>query len=101
MQQQEMPPEISIGPQMFKEILYGDAESGWLTIFYTPSRQIVWFPVTDLIPELDLEQNCYFGFGIRRQQPDNGRTRGKTDDIIGVPGLWLDLDYESPGALPA
>ena len=98
MPQQETPSETSIGPQIFKDILYGDAKTGWLTIFYTPSRQTVWFPVTAPFPELDLEQNCYIGLGLRRQRPDNDRTRGKADDIIGIPGLWLDLDYDSPGA---
>ena len=90
--------EIVTGPQGFKDTLYGDAEVGWLTIFYTPSRQTVWFPVTESMPDLDLNQNCYLGVGLRRQRPDNHRTRGKTDDIIGIPGLWLDLDYDSPGA---
>ena len=94
----ETPPQIVTGPQGFKDTLYGDAETGWLTIFYTPSRQTVWFPVTEPMPDLDLNQNCYLGVGLRRQRPDNPRTRGKTDDIIGIPGLWLDLDYDSPGA---
>ena len=98
MQRQETPPAISMGPQMFKDTLYGEAGTGWLTIFYTPSKQTIWFPVTAPVPALDLEQNCYLGLGIRRQRPDNDRARGKTDDIIGIPGLWLDLDYESPGA---
>ena len=94
----ETPSELVIGPQGFKDTLYGAAEVGWLTIFYTPSRQTVWFPVTEPMPDLDLKQNCYLGLGLRRQRPDNHRTRGKTDDIIGIPGLWLDLDYDSPGA---
>ncbi len=98
MQQQETPPQIGMGPQAFKDTLYGDAETGWLTIFYTPSRQTLWFPVSAPVPELDLEQNCYLGLGIRRQRPGNGVGRGKTDDIIAIPGLWLDLDYHSPGA---
>ena len=98
MQHQDTPPTLSLGPQAFKDTLYGDAETGWLTIFYTPSRQTVWFPITAPIPDLDLEQNCYLGLGIRRQPPVNGGGRGKTDDIIAVPGLWLDLDYHSPGA---
>ena len=63
-----------------------------------PSRQTVWFPAAAPVPELDLDQNCYLGLGIRRQRPANDRARGKTDDIIGIPGLWLDLDYHSPGA---
>ena len=94
----ETPSELVTGPQGFKDTLYGAAEVGWLTIFYTPSRQTVWFPVTGPMPDLDLNQNCYLGVGLRRQRPDNHRTRGKTDDIIGIPGLWLDLDYDSPGA---
>ena len=94
----ETPSEIVTRPQAFKDTLYGAAEKGWLTIFCTPSRQTVWFPVTEPMPDLDLSQNCYLGVGLRGQRPDNHRTRGKTDDIIGIPGLWLDLDYDSPGA---
>ena len=63
-----------------------------------PSRQTVWFPVTEPVPDLDLDQNCYLGLGIRRQRPDNDHARGKADHIIAIPGLWLDLDYDSPGA---
>ena len=91
-------PPISIGPQVFKDTLYGGAETGWLTIFYTPSRKTIWFPAAKDVPDLDLEQNCYIGIGIRRNRLSNNRGRGKTDDVIGVPGLWLDLDYDSPGA---
>ena len=98
MQRQETPSQIVMGPQVFKDTLYGNAETGWLTIFYTPSRQTVWFPVNEDVPDLDLDQNCYLGLGIRRQRPDKGGGRGKIADIIAVPGLWLDLDYHSPGA---
>ena len=95
---QSKTPPVSIGPQAFKDILYGAAETGWLTIFYTPSRKTIWFPAAKGVPDLDLEQNCYFGIGIRRNRLSNNRGRGKADDVIGIPGLWLDLDYESPGA---
>ena len=78
MPKQEAPPQIVMGPQTFKDTLYGDAETGWLTIFYTPSRQTVWFPVTEAVPELDLEQNCYLGIGIRRQRPGSGVRRGRS-----------------------
>ena len=98
MRQEDKPHQISIGPQAFKDALYGDTETGWLTIFYTPSRRTVWLPVTDPIPDLDLEQNCYLGIGVRKQRPHNGQGRGRTDDVIGIPGLWLDLDYQSPDA---
>ena len=98
MQQQEAPPQRAMGPQAFKDTLYRDAETGWLTVFYTPSRRTVWFPVADPIPDLDLEQNCYLGLGVRRKRPDNGGGRGRADDTIAIPGLWLDLDYRSPGA---
>ena len=50
------------------------------------------------MPDLDLNQNCYLGLGLRRQQPKNSRARGKNHDVIAIPGLWLDLDYDSPGA---
>ena len=93
-----VPPQLSMEPQVFKDTLYGAAETGWLTIFYTPSRQTLWFPVSEPMPDLDPNQNCYLGLGLRRQRPHNGHARGKTHDIIALPGLWLDLDYESPGA---
>ena len=98
MHQQAAPPQCVIGPQGFKDILYGDTETGWLTIFCTPSRRTLWFRITDPVPDLDLEQNCYLGIGVRQEKPVDGGGRGKTDDIIGIPGLWLDLDYQSPGA---
>ena len=98
MPQLDAPPQLSMGPQAFKDNLYGCAETGWLTIFYTPSRQTLWFPACEPMPELDLNQNCYLGLGLRRQQPHNSRTRGKNHDVIAIPGLWLDLDYDSLGA---
>ena len=98
MQRQETPSQTVSGLQLFKDTFYGDADTGWLTIFYTPSRRTLWFPVADPVPALDLEQNCYLGIGIRRQRPGNGVGRGKADDIIAIPGLWLDLDYHSSSA---
>ena len=98
MQWQEKSSQIVTSPQILKDNLYGAADTGWLTIFYTPSRRNVWVPVTNAVPDLDLKQNCYLGLGIRRQPTDNHLTRGKADDIIAIPGLWLDLDYQSPGA---
>ena len=98
MRQGDKPQQSPFGPQTFKDTLYGDTETGWLTIFHTPSRHTLWFPVTDPIPDLDLAQNCYLGLGIRRRRLDSGGGRGRTNDIIGIPGLWLDLDYQSPGA---
>ena len=98
MQLQEKPPLCAMGPQAFKDTLYRDAETGWLTVFYTPSRRTLWFPVAEPLPDLDLEQNCYLGLGVRRKRPENGGGRGRADDTIAIPGLWLDLDYHSPGA---
>ena len=98
MQFQIKPPESGMGPQAFKDPLYRGAETGWLTVFYTPSRRTLWFPSAEPVPDLDLEQNCYLGLGVRRKRPDNGGGRGRTDDTIAIPGLWLDLDYHSPGA---
>ena len=98
MPREDSPLRSATEPQLFKDTLYADAETGWLTIFSTPNRRTLWFPVSAPVPDLDLKQNCYLGLGIRRQRPDNGSGRGKTDDIIAIPGLWLDLDYHSPGA---
>lgn len=87
MQRQETPPQCVIGPQAFKDTLYGNADTGWLTIFYTPSRRTLWFPVTNPVPNLDLEQNCYLGIGIRQDKPVDGGGRGKVDDISVFPAF--------------
>ena len=92
------PPQLSMGPQAFKNTLYGAAETGWLTVFHTPSCHTLWFRASQRMPDLDLNQNCYLGLGVRRQRPHNSHTRGKNHDIIAIPGLWLDIDYDSPGA---
>ena len=79
MHKQKTPTQCVIGPQAFKDILYGDTEIGWLTIFYPPSRRTLWFPVADPVP--DLEQNCYLGTCIRQGKLGDGGGSDKTDDL--------------------
>ena len=100
MRQGDKPRHISIGPQAFIGALYGGTEAGWLTIFFTPSRHTLWFPVTDPIPDLDPEQNCYLEIGIRRQRPADNQGPGKTDDIIATPACGSTSTTKAPALAP-
>lgn len=82
--------------QTFVNTLYGDADVGWLTVFSIPSRRTQWVSLLDRLPPLSMTENCYLGLGLRNQPAEKGR--GKLEDIIGLPGLWLDLDWTAPEA---
>ena len=81
--------------QHFCNLLYGDANRGHTAYFFLPSGASQWFALgTDVTPE-QREEHTYLNLGIR-EVPTKGR--GAIEDIIGIPGLWLDLDYQSGDA---
>ncbi len=79
--------------ESFCDILYGDSDEGWITINSFPDKMTKWFKLGGRPPRIDLEKHCYIGIGIRGVKLPSGR--GEEKDVIGIPGLWLDLDYES------
>ena len=99
MQRQETSSQIVMGPQLFKDTLYGDARNRLAHHLLHPQPPTPsGFPSPNAVPALDLEQNCYLGIGIRTTAlPGNGQSdAARTGDIIAIPGLWLDLDYRQP-----
>ena len=79
--------------KVFLALLYGGEREGWLALNFFPDKRTEWFPVGDEPPELSSDQNCYLGIGIRKERLPSGR--GTHSDVIGIPGFWLDLDFES------
>ena len=93
-------------PAGFLTLLYPDADfDGWLTFFTkAPDGK----PVTAAFHRsrlADAEKwalaqargsNVWHGVGLRKEKPAKN-ARGKAEDVIALPGIWLDLDVRGPG----
>lgn len=101
-------------PAGFLALLYPDADfDGWLTFFTkTPGGKTATaaFHRSKLA---DAEKwamtqaktaNVWHGVCLRKEKPAKNK-RGKAEDVIAIPGIWLDLDVRGPGhaqkSLPA
>jgi hypothetical protein len=87
-------------PLTFLRFLYGDDAPGWLTISTFDSQSTQWFPASQLeqvatyCEAIARRYNVYFGLGLRQEQRQNGR--GESSDVLGIPGLWVELDIKHP-----
>jgi hypothetical protein len=84
--------------------LYGTADTGYLSLFRAPDNRTDWVSAHDreraaalLAQRCDAGHNVYHGMGLYRA-PLGGARRGTADDVIALPGLFMDLDLYSPGA---
>jgi hypothetical protein len=82
----------------FLRWLYGDDPPGWLTIWTLPDKATGWYPAHKLkqaatyaLNRADTH-NVYFGLGLRQEQIEDGR--GESDDVLGIPGLWIEVDIK-------
>lgn len=92
-------------PLEWLQLLFGDAENGWVTISLkadaaarcTPDDpfETRWHHVSDLgaaaKDAATLDRNVYFGLGLRRSKLP-GSQRGCIKDVIALPGLWVEID---------
>jgi hypothetical protein len=89
----------------FLTTLYPDppAESV-LSCTYRQEKNIQsrWFHADDLVTasthlaEKSLTTDAYIGMGLRSLPPDaSPHWRGKNDDVIALPGLWLECDHNA------
>ncbi|ACL03011.1 DNA primase small subunit [Desulfatibacillum aliphaticivorans] len=87
----------------FLNALYGDIEQeAYLILWSKLDKQSRSFPVSDLTQALNLagtlksKHDVYYGVGLQKHQ-QNSWERGKAIDVVGIPGLWFDLDIDGPG----
>src|SRR5690606_30950302 len=93
----------------FFQELYGKCKEGWLTTWTRQDKRTQWFPVMNLEQAAETAKklsssgkDAYFGVG-RRRKPVYKRTkdgrrylaRGDNEDVIAIPGFWLDIDVAS------
>lgn len=85
----------------FFKVLYGDCKDGFLTLWTKQGKRTYWFEVQDheeaaqtAIQLAKMKRDVYFGVGLRKEelQPP---ARGSIEDVILIPGVWMDIDIKS------
>lgn len=95
----------------FLELLYGSEARGHLVLWTKQNKKSFWCPASALeeigrkAAWLAQTYDLYFGVGLQDKEaaqnmqskrsgskPDLSRTRGYTETVISIPGLWVDVD---------
>jgi hypothetical protein len=99
---------FTLGPQKesgkaqaekFLTALYGNTTKGFLTLWTSENKETRCFPTNDIqgfVKEaLNLRntKNVYFGVGLRTRKIGK-HERGKKEDVLSLPGVWLDIDIK-------
>lgn len=83
----------------------GAGGDGWLTFFAKApegKKATAAFPVSKLAEAHNWAMvqaktaNVWHGVGLRKADPGKGR-RGEAEDVVALPGVWMDLDVKGPG----
>lgn len=84
---------------IFLEKLYGECDKGFLYLWVLQTKKTYWFKPFQLekmrqeaINLAGKGQDVYFGVGIARDPKFKGRA--SSADIIGIPGIWADIDVK-------
>jgi P4 family phage/plasmid primase-like protien len=86
--------------EAFINALYGNAKRGYLSLWTLEDKKTRWYPVNDqksLIEEaMNLREthNVYFGVGVRKEDLGEFK-RGKNEDVLLLPGVWVEIDLKS------
>jgi P4 family phage/plasmid primase-like protien len=89
-----------IQAEAFINALYGNAKRGYLSLWTLEDKKTRWYPVNDqksLIEEamsLRENHNVYFGVGVRKEDLGEFK-RGKNDDVLSLPGVWVEIDLKN------
>ena len=76
--------------QEFLQTIYAEADHGHTQLFSLPSAMALPITLSKLsIPAMPAGEDIYFSPGISAEPKS---AKFGTDDIIGIPGLWIDID---------
>lgn len=82
--------------------LYGAADEGYLALWSNPSRHTEWVSVEELeraaayAAQLAQREDVYCGVALH-PAPLGPYARGLAGDVIGIPGLWAEIDIAGDG----
>lgn len=78
----------------FLTTIYGDQLPGLLAIWSKDTKKTKFFPdiesAVGYIENICKKQDVYFGTGLLKAQQKTGR--GRAEDVVATPGVWLDVD---------
>ncbi|MGX1402384.1 P4 family phage/plasmid primase-like protein [Bradyrhizobium japonicum] len=83
--------------EAFINALYGNTKRGYLSLWTLEDKKTRWYPVNDtdrLVEDamkLRESNNVYFGVGVRKEDLGEYK-RGKNEDVLYVPGVWVEID---------
>jgi putative DNA primase/helicase len=83
----------------FLAALFGQCEEGdgHILIWRLSDKMSKWFTDHEKAAKHAVGRpNVYVGVGLRPRAL-GGNRRGGSEDVIAIPGIWLDLDTEGPG----
>src|SRR5215208_1689563 len=90
---------VAPSTQAFFLALYGEDAPGYVVIWTPTPNETHWVAASDLAEmerislEIGRERDTYFGIGLHKEKLEKGR-RGKSSEVIAIPGLWADLDIK-------
>jgi P4 family phage/plasmid primase-like protien len=86
--------------EAFINALYGSVKRGFLNLWTLEDKKTRWYAIdnqTTLIEEamkLRETHNVYFGVGVRKEDLGEFK-RGKNDDVLSLPGVWVEIDLKN------
>ena len=92
---------IPKNPRYQFEALFGKDFPGKIAIWTKQDKQTAFFTSKDIDKAESYclrraaTQDVYYGVGLVREKLEGGR--GKEEDIIALPGFWLDVDFGEDG----
>ncbi len=83
----------------FLDLLFPDLKGYFLLIWTLPDKRSAWFRDTRSAysyAERLQNKDVYFGCGLLKRNLGT-RSRGTINDVVAIPGIWLDIDLKGPG----
>lgn len=84
----------------FFKILYAGCKEGFITLWIKQGKKTYWFEVGEweeaaetAIELAKRRKDVYFGVGLRKEELPAPH-RGSEEDIICIPGVWMDIDIK-------
>jgi len=92
----------ALSPLEFLSTLYGKRATGYLSIWHKQRQRTYWFAADGELrraartaQRLAQSGDVYFGVGLRRA-PLGPKRRGRAEDVIALPSLFVDIDILDP-----